>query len=72
MSSWLGTAAGSGGLVVTPLWATLLFVVACVAGHQYRRVWKAGGPAWQAWLFGLLAGACLLTLGLVPLRLTGS
>lgn len=53
--------------ILTPLVATLLFVVACLAGYAYRRTWKAEGPRWRLWLFGLTAAAALLTLGFVPL-----
>ncbi|MEE2944840.1 hypothetical protein [Cognatishimia activa] len=52
---------------LTPLFATILFVAACLAGYKYRRVWKAEGPRWQLWVFGLFAGVVLLFLGLVPM-----
>ncbi|MEL6197977.1 MAG: hypothetical protein AAFT19_09030 [Pseudomonadota bacterium] len=55
------------GLTLTPFLATAIFVVACIAGYRYRRVWKTDGPAWQAWLFGLIAAGCLLSLGFLPL-----
>ncbi|MEM1345843.1 MAG: hypothetical protein AAGI34_14865 [Pseudomonadota bacterium] len=58
-----------GDLTLTPPLATLLLVVAVVAGHRYRRVWKSEGPAWQAWLYGTLAAVCLLILGFVPLAI---
>ncbi|MBW8637221.1 hypothetical protein K1W69_08480 [Hoeflea sp. WL0058] len=51
---------------LTPIWATLLFILGCVMGYQYRRVWKAEGPTWQLWLFGLAAAGAFLTLGFVP------
>ncbi|WP_420569016.1 hypothetical protein [Thalassovita sp.] len=54
-------------LTLTPLIATVIFVIACLCGYQYRRVWKAEGPRWQLWLFGLLAASGLLILGFVPL-----
>ncbi|SFR12591.1 hypothetical protein [Poseidonocella sedimentorum] len=54
-------------LTLTPLIATLLFVLACLAGHRYRRVWKAEGPRWQLWLYGVVAAVCLMILGFVPL-----
>ncbi|MEM9012086.1 MAG: hypothetical protein AAGE18_12715 [Pseudomonadota bacterium] len=57
-----------GGLTLTPVSATALFVLAVIAGYRYRRVWKQQGPAWQAWLFGSVAAACLLALGFIPLR----
>ena len=54
-------------MTLTPLIATLLFVLAVIAGYRYRRVWKTAGPAWQAWLFGSVAALCLLALGFLPL-----
>ena len=56
------------GFFLTPLSATAIFVVAVIAGYRYRRVWKAEGPRWQLWLFGLIAAACLLTVGFLPLK----
>ncbi|NDV98850.1 hypothetical protein [Salipiger sp. PrR002] len=54
-------------LTLTPAIATVIFVIACLAGYRYRSVWKAEGPRWQLWLFGLVAAVCLLVLGLTPL-----
>ncbi|MEM6973257.1 MAG: hypothetical protein AAF577_10680 [Pseudomonadota bacterium] len=54
-------------LVLSPAVATCLFVIACWGGYQYRRVWKAEGPAWQLWAYGSLTAVFLLTLGFVPL-----
>jgi hypothetical protein len=48
--------------------ATVLFVIAVLAGTRYRTVWKAEGPSWQLWFCGFVAAACLLLLGFVPLR----
>jgi hypothetical protein len=56
------------GFFLTPFSATLIFVVAVLAGYRYRRVWKAEGPRWQLWLFGLVAAVCLLTVGFLPLK----
>ena len=53
-------------LSLSPLMATALFVLAALAGINYRRIWKAAGPRWQLWLFGSIAAACLLTVGFVP------
>ncbi len=53
---------------LTPLAATLVFVFACLAGYQYRRVWKTEGPRWQLWLFGLAAAGALLAVAFMPLR----
>ena len=52
---------------LTPAIATVIFVLACLSGYQYRRVWKAEGPRWQLWLYGLIAASGLLFLGFVPL-----
>ncbi|MEM9050084.1 MAG: hypothetical protein AAGC92_15345 [Pseudomonadota bacterium] len=52
-----------------PALATVIFILACWCGYQYRRAWHAEGPAWKLWLYGLLAGLCLLTLGFVPLAI---
>ena len=54
-------------LSLSPAVATVLFVIACLAGYQYRRTWKAEGPRWQLWLFGTVAAVALLTLGFLPL-----
>lgn len=59
------------GLVLTPAMATTIFVLACLCGYRYRRVWKAEGPRWQLWLFGTLAALGLATLGFVPLSIEG-
>lgn len=58
-------------LSLTPPIATALFVLACLAGYRYRRVWKAEGPRWQLWLFGAVAALGLLTLAFVPLAVPG-
>lgn len=55
-------------LYLTPTTATGIFVVAVVAGYQYRRVWKSQGPRWQLWTFGGVAAACLLIVGFTPLK----
>ncbi|MFV0491845.1 MAG: hypothetical protein ACK5M4_08500 [Pseudorhodobacter sp.] len=54
---------------LSPLLATILFVIAVFAGYRYRHVWKSEGPAWQAWLFGLTAAACLLALAFLPMKM---
>lgn len=46
--------------------ATVLFVLACVAGYQYRRVWSAEGPRWQLWIYGAVAALCLATVAFLP------
>ncbi|MEL6643764.1 MAG: hypothetical protein AAFQ79_07510 [Pseudomonadota bacterium] len=55
------------GLILTPPVAVTIFVVACIAGYKFRRIWKDEGPQWQLWLWGGLAAAGLLTLGFTPL-----
>ncbi|OIQ45512.1 MAG: hypothetical protein BM558_03645 [Roseobacter sp. MedPE-SW] len=55
-------------ITLTPLIATILIFLAVLAGNRYRRVWKAEGPRWQLWLFGLIAAAALLTLAFVPMQ----
>jgi len=57
-----------GEIQLTSAVATAIFVLAVVAGFSYRRVWKAQGPRWQLWLFGLTAAICLMIVGFVPLR----
>ena len=58
---------GLQNLTLTPASATVLFVIACLAGYRYRRVWKAEGPRGQLWLAGLIAAGCFLTLAFVPM-----
>ena len=55
-------------ITLTPALATGLFVVAVLAGYRYRRTWKAEGPRWQLWVFGVIAALCLLTVGFLPIR----
>ncbi|MBI1495050.1 hypothetical protein [Halocynthiibacter styelae] len=54
-------------LTLPPTLALILFVVAILAGHSFRRVWKAEGARWQLWLFGSVAAICLITVGFLPL-----
>ncbi|MEM8791344.1 MAG: hypothetical protein AAGE80_06985 [Pseudomonadota bacterium] len=54
-------------LELTPAIATAIFVVGVVSGYRYRIVWKTAGPAWQAWLYGTVAAACILVLAFTPL-----
>ena len=56
-------------IALSPLAATVIFCAACLAGYQYRRVWKAEGPRYQYWIFGSLAAAGLLILGFVPVQI---
>lgn len=58
-------------LTLTPTIATLIFTLSCLAGYQYRRVWKAEGPTYQYWLFGVTAATGLLVLGFVPINTGG-
>ncbi|MCT4557112.1 MAG: hypothetical protein N4A61_03525 [Pelagimonas sp.] len=50
--------------------ATVIFVITCLCGVQYRRVWKAEGPRYQYWIYGICAAAGLLVLGFFPLETT--
>ncbi|WP_282602057.1 hypothetical protein [Paracoccus sp. PARArs4] len=54
-------------MTLTPVTATIIFVIACLAGYAYRRTWKTEGPAWKLWLFGTVAAVALLVLGFTPL-----
>ncbi|MCA0918741.1 hypothetical protein LCM32_00070 [Pseudooceanicola nanhaiensis] len=56
---------------ITPAIATIIFVIACLAGYSYRRVWKTEGPRWQLWLYGVIAAAGLLSLAFFPMDLPG-
>lgn len=56
---------------LTPTSATIIFTLGCLAGYRYRAVWKAEGPRWQLWLFGVVAAVALLTLGFVPMAEAG-
>ncbi|MEM1377374.1 MAG: hypothetical protein AAGG69_08295 [Pseudomonadota bacterium] len=47
--------------------ALVIFIIACVSGHQYRRVWKAEGPSWQLWVFGCTTAVGLLSLAFIPI-----
>lgn len=53
-------------LILSPFVATSLFVLACFAGFQYRRVWVNEGPRWKLWVFGVLAGVCLAIVAFIP------
>lgn len=53
---------------LSPLAATLIFIIAVLAGARYRHVWKAEGPRWQLWALGLLAGTCLALVAFIPVR----
>lgn len=59
------------GLTLTPLVATVIFVLSCLSGYRYRSVWKREGPRWKLWLYGLLTALGLGVLGFVPLQLAG-
>ncbi|MEP0235424.1 hypothetical protein [Roseibium sp.] len=52
---------------LTPMSATIMFVLACFAGYRYRRVWAAEGPRWKLWFYGVLAAVCLSLVAFVPL-----
>lgn len=46
--------------------ATIFFVLGCLAGYQYRRVWVKEGPRWKLWLFGIIAATCLAVVAFIP------
>ncbi len=54
-------------LTLTPELATIVFVLACIGGYQYRRTWKSDGPSWHLWAFGLFTASAFLTLAFVPI-----
>ncbi|MEL7281768.1 MAG: hypothetical protein AAFY35_11425 [Pseudomonadota bacterium] len=56
------------GFELPPVAALLFFVGACLAGHSYRRVWKAEGPRWQLWFFGTTAAILLCTVAFFPVQ----
>ena len=56
---------------LSPLTATIFFVLACLAGYQYRRVWVKEGPRWQLWLYGVIAGTLLSLVAFIPVSATG-
>lgn len=58
-------------IALTPEMATVIFVLCCLCGYRYRRVWKAEGPRWQLWLFGILTASGLAILAFVPLQASG-
>lgn len=55
-------------LTLSPAVALAVFVVAVIAGHRYRRVWKTEGSRTAAWFWGLLAAAGLIIAALIPLQ----
>lgn len=54
-------------MTLTPAIATLIFVIASLAGYNYRRTWVREGPRWQLWLYGVVAATGLVILGVVPM-----
>lgn len=57
-------------IYLTPVTATLLFIVAVTSGHMFRRNWKTESAHWhlKAWIYGCTSGLALLALGFIPLR----
>ncbi|MEM8774298.1 MAG: hypothetical protein AAGF53_04655 [Pseudomonadota bacterium] len=51
---------------LSPAIATALFLIAIFSGYRYRRIWKAEGPTWQLWLFGVITATCFLVLAFTP------
>ena len=58
-----------GNITINPIWATMLFVAAVVAGHLYRKNWKNEGPTWKLWLYGMIAGMLLMIVAFVPISI---
>ena len=54
------------GFHFTPLPATVLFVLAIVAGYQFRKNWRDEGPVWKSWFFGGVAAIGLISLAFIP------
>ncbi len=54
-------------MTLTPMTATVIFFLTCIAGYKYRAVWKAEGPRYQYWVFGIAAAVGLLVLGFIPM-----
>lgn len=54
-------------MTLSPLVATVIFCVTCLAGYRYRHTWKSEGPRHHYWIFGVIAAAGLLVLGFVPI-----
>ncbi len=52
---------------LTPFWATLLFIIAVITGHLYRKNWKNEGAKWKLWLYGSISGVLLLIIAFVPI-----
>ncbi|WP_116131880.1 hypothetical protein [Tropicimonas sp. IMCC34043] len=55
---------------LTPLTATLLFLVLVFAGRGFRQAWKAQAPGWKAraWVYGAAAAAAFVALAGLPLH----
>ncbi|MEM6477540.1 MAG: hypothetical protein AAF647_00700 [Pseudomonadota bacterium] len=55
-------------VTLTPAVATALFVAACLSGMRYRSVWKAEGPRWQLWFYGVCAALALGIVAFIPMQ----
>ena len=55
-------------MTLTPLTATLLFLVLVICGRQFRETWKAQRDGWaaRAWVYGLPAAASFFALAFLP------
>lgn len=51
----------------TSLLATLLFIIAVISGHLYRKNWKNEGPTWKLWLYGTISGGLMIMVAFVPI-----
>ena len=54
-------------LSLPPYLALSIFIAACIAGANFRRIWAAEGPAWQLWASGLIAAIGLRVVALIPI-----
>ncbi|MEL7213013.1 MAG: hypothetical protein AAGK92_10155 [Pseudomonadota bacterium] len=58
------------GLVLTPLTATVLFVVLVFCGRGFRQNWKAQEEGWvlRGWLYAIPVLVSFSVLAFVPLQ----
>ncbi len=52
---------------ISPFIATLLFIIAVVMGHLYRKSWKNEEPIWKLWLYGGISGLLLMVVAFIPM-----
>lgn len=56
-------------MTLNPAFALVLLVVMVLCGRQFREVWKAQAPGWQAqaWIWALPAALAFAALAFIPL-----